>query len=77
MWFADPDVPLRACCCPALPAVKIMMPPAPGRDHPVDLWLCRHHYRVSLEALRAVGAAAEDITFSGGPQAGDRAAVPV
>ena len=50
----------RACCCPARPVVVAVMPPAPGRDHPTDLLLCAHHYRVSRAALDAVGAAVFD-----------------
>jgi hypothetical protein len=46
----------RACCCPAKPAVIAVMPPSPGRAHPTDLLLCGHHYRVSRQALAAVGA---------------------
>jgi len=30
-----PQAPSRACCCPARPAVKVVMPPAPGRSQPV------------------------------------------
>jgi len=41
------------------------MPPVPGRPHPVDLWLCGHHYRASVAALDAVGAMAE---FLGDPE---------
>jgi hypothetical protein len=76
LWFEDPDVPLRACCCPAQPVVKVTMPPAPGRDHPVDLWLCGHHYRVSLKALHAAGVTAADVTFTDSPETDDRVAVP-
>ena len=50
----------RACCCPARPVVVAVMPSAPGRDHPTDLLLCRHHYRVSQPALSAAGAAIFD-----------------
>ncbi len=35
------------------------MPPVPGRPHPVDLWLCGHHYRCSAAALEAAGAMVE------------------
>jgi hypothetical protein len=52
----------RACCCPARPAVTVIMPPAPGRPHPVDLLLCSHHFRVSQAALTAAGAAVYDDT---------------
>ena len=54
--LADPSVPMRACCCPARPLVKVMMPPTHSRRHPVDLWLCGHHYRASRQALAAAGA---------------------
>jgi len=47
----------RACCCPARPVVTVIMPPAPGRPHPVDLLLCGHHFRVHQAALTAAGAA--------------------
>jgi hypothetical protein len=46
----------RACCCPADPVVRVIMPPAAGRPHSVDLLLCGHHYRVSRRALGAAGA---------------------
>ena len=52
----------RACCCPARPVVTVIMPPAPGRPHPVDLLLCGHHFRVSRAALKAAGAAVYDDT---------------
>jgi len=28
----------------------------------VDLWLCGHHYRTSLQALLAAGATVEELT---------------
>ncbi len=37
------------------------MPPADGRPYPVDLLLCAHHYRASVFALLAAGAAAYDV----------------
>jgi hypothetical protein len=52
----------RACCCPARPVMVAIMPPAPGRDHPTDLLLCGHHYRVSRQALAAAGAVVYDAT---------------
>lgn len=73
IWLTDPAVPARACCCPARPAVKIIMPPVPGRDHPVDLWLCGHHCRVSSDALDAVGVTKEDITYMDDPAPADEA----
>lgn len=60
--FTDPAVPSRSCCCPARPAVKVVMPPVGGRPHSVDLWLCGHHYRASRAALTAAGARAEYLT---------------
>ena len=50
----------RSCCCPARPAVTVIMPPAPGRLHPVDLLLCGHHYQAGRAALRAAGATVYD-----------------
>ena len=72
-WATDPCVPARACCCPARPMVKVMMPPVPGRAHPIDLWLCGHHYRASLAALRAAGATVEDLTPTDDQPQADRA----
>lgn len=54
--FTDPSVPSRACCCPARPVMRVIMPPTPDRPRPVDLWLCAHHYRASVTALAAAGA---------------------
>jgi hypothetical protein len=53
---ADPSVPTRACCCPARPMFKILMPPTAARPRPVDLWLCGHHYQASQQSLAAAGA---------------------
>ena len=55
-----PGVGDRACCCPARPLVRVMMPATATRPQPVDLLLCGHHYRASQAALRAAGAAAYD-----------------
>ena len=52
----DPAVPMDACCCPARPMFKVVMPPTATRPHQVDLWLCGHHYRVSRAALESAGA---------------------
>ena len=62
--FTDPSVPMQACCCPARPVVKVMMPPTSGRPHPVDLWLCGHHYRASLAALLTANASVDDLTVA-------------
>jgi hypothetical protein len=50
----------RSCCCPARPAVTVIMPPVPGRPHPADLLLCGHHYQAGRAALHAVGATVYD-----------------
>ena len=62
LGLADPAVPMRACCCPAMPMVKVMMPPTAARKDPVDLWLCGHHYRASRQALAVAGARAYWLT---------------
>lgn len=62
---AGPAVPTRACCCPARPLVKVMMPATRSRRHPVDLWLCGHHYRASRAALAAAGARVYWLTAPG------------
>ncbi len=51
----------RACCCPAQPVVRAIMPPTPQRAYPVDLLLCGHHYRICRQALTAAGAVIYDI----------------
>ncbi len=56
-WRASLGRAGRACCCPARPTVVVIMPPAGDRRAPVDLLLCRHHYRVHAPALAAAGAA--------------------
>jgi hypothetical protein len=43
----------EACCCPAVPAVRVIMPPCPARPHTTELLLCGHHYRASRAALAA------------------------
>jgi len=55
-WGAD-----RACCCPAQPVVRVIIPPTSRRRHSVDLLLCGHHYRVSRPALAAAGARVETL----------------
>ena len=56
----------RACCCPARPVVRVLIPPASARPHSVDLLLCGHHYRASCAALAAAGAVIMDDRRSGG-----------
>ena len=50
----------RACCCPARPLVRVMLPAAGNRPELVDLLLCGHHYRASQAALCAAGAVVYD-----------------
>ena len=58
-----PDAPAsRACCCPAQAAVRVVMPPAPGRPGEADLLLCGHHYRVSRHALASAGATVRELS---------------
>jgi hypothetical protein len=47
---------VSACCCPARPAVRVIMPPGPARPRSTELLLCGHHYRVSRAALSAARA---------------------
>ena len=58
---ALPAMADRACCCPARPLMRIVMPPSPARGHETELLLCGHHYRASAEALSAAGAAVYDL----------------
>jgi hypothetical protein len=60
----------RACCCPARPVVRAVMPATTSRPEPVDLLLCGHHYRVGRTALLAAGAAVYDakgVLIAGAP----------
>lgn len=59
----------RACCCPAQPAVIVMLPPTDGRPHATDLLLCGHHFRRSRTGLLARGATLLDL--DGYPLAAD------
>ena len=52
----------RACCCPAPPAVRVILPSTSNRDHAVDLLLCAHHFRKASAALARAGAQAFDAT---------------
>ncbi len=74
--FTDPSVPSRSCCCPARPVVKVIMPPTAERAHPVDLWLCGHHYRVSLATLIGAGATVEDLTITADDPLADHVVIP-
>lgn len=50
-----------ACCCPARPAVRVIMLPSPSRPHTTELFLCGHHYRVSRAALAAASAVVREL----------------
>jgi hypothetical protein len=75
-WSGPHDLGDRACCCPARPAVRVLIPPAPARPHSADLLLCGHHYRASGAALAAAGAVImddrrSDGTIAAGHEPGD------
>jgi hypothetical protein len=61
-WSGPPRLADRSCCCPARPVVRVLIPPAAERPHPVDLLLCGHHYLTSRAALAAADAVAFDET---------------
>jgi len=65
-WSGPHDLGDRACCCPARPVVRVLIPPAPARPHSADLLLCGHHYRASGAALAAAGAVIMDDRRSDG-----------
>ena len=65
-WSGPHDLGDRACCCPARPVVRVLIPPASARPHSVDLLLCGHHYRAYCAALAAAGAVIMDDRRSGG-----------
>jgi hypothetical protein len=54
-----PELGDRSCCCPAIPVVRVLIPPTSVRPQ-VDLLLCGRHYRASRAALAARGAMAID-----------------
>ena len=57
----DQRVTSPACCCPAMPVVRVVMPPTAARPHPTDLLLCSHHYRVSRQRLAALNATVQKL----------------
>jgi len=61
-WHGPPRLADHACCCPAMPVVRVLIPPASERTHPVDLLLCGHHYLASRAALAAADAVVIDET---------------
>ena len=54
-WSNRPALGDRACCCPARPVVRILIPPTVARPRSVDLLLCGHHFRTSCAARAAAG----------------------
>ena len=58
----------RADCGPALPVVRVIMPPTPDRPHETDLLLCGHHYRVSRQALAQAHASVCRLSSPGGTE---------
>ncbi len=59
-WRTSLRLAERACCCSATPAVVVIMPANAARPAPCELFLCRHHYLVSSQALGAGTAAVFD-----------------
>jgi hypothetical protein len=56
--------------------VVVVMPSAGGRPYQVDLLLCAHHYRASLAAVLAAGAAVYDAAGTVIPAAGHYPRIP-
>ena len=50
-----------ACCCPANPVVRVIMPATAARPHRTELLLCGHHYRVSRQALATANATVTEL----------------
>lgn len=55
-----------ACCCPASPVVRVVLPATAARPHSTELLLCGHHYRVSRPALAAAGAKVTEVLYPPG-----------
>jgi hypothetical protein len=70
-WSGPPAVADRACCCPARPLVRVLIPPAPARPHSVDLLLCGHHYRACRAGLTAAHAVVIDDRRGGETHVGE------
>jgi hypothetical protein len=60
-WLSKEPAGAGACCCPARPAVRVIMPPCPARPHTTELLLCGHHYRVSRAALATAKAIVREL----------------
>jgi hypothetical protein len=65
----DPPPASQACCCPAMPVVRVIMPSTAVRPRSVDLLLCGHHYRISCQVLAAAGAAVSQLPEMAGNKA--------
>jgi hypothetical protein len=64
---ADSAVALGpACCCPAPPVVRVLIPATAARPHRTELLMCGHHYRVSRQALAAANAAVTELSHPAG-----------
>ena len=50
-----------ACCCPANPVVRVIIPSTAARPHDTELLLCGHHYRGSREALATANATVTEL----------------
>jgi hypothetical protein len=50
-----------ACCCPAIPVVRVIMPATTARPHDTELLLCGHHYRISRGALASADATVAEL----------------
>jgi hypothetical protein len=61
-----------ACCCPANPVVRVILPATATRPHRTELLLCGHHYRVSSQALAAANATVSELL---GPEGSARVAL--
>jgi hypothetical protein len=72
LWEPSQGAGDSACCCPAYPVVRVVMPPTSQRPHPTDLLLCGHHYRVSRKAIAAAGAAVHWLPGTAGDAAAGR-----
>jgi hypothetical protein len=47
-----------ACCCPAHPVVRVLMPAVQNRPYRVELLFCGHHFRRFQWELAVAGAIA-------------------
>jgi hypothetical protein len=56
-----PNVTGQACCCPARPAARVLIPPTAARPHQTELLLCGHDYGASRDALAAAGAVVQHL----------------